>query len=165
MSPNQIEPGRLTGENLRTFILAGNATFTAKSLRTSKHFTYKLSQRLTQLGELTPFFVEVLTGSDNETDFKYFGTIFLDRMNFVFNKKKSAISENAPSVRAFAFIWPLFMSDKLPAYIEIWHEGRCGCCGRKLTTPESLETGIGPRCAANMRKMQEEAQLEESAGA
>lgn len=30
---------------------------------------------------------------------------------------------------------------------EVWHEGRCGRCGRKLTVPESIETGIGPDCA------------------
>jgi len=30
------------------------------------------------------------------------------------------------------------------------HEGKCGRCGRKLTVPLSIETGIGPECASKM---------------
>jgi hypothetical protein len=30
--------------------------------------------------------------------------------------------------------------------LEVWHEGRCGRCGRALTVPESVERGIGPEC-------------------
>src|SRR5262245_36255176 len=29
---------------------------------------------------------------------------------------------------------------------EIHEEERCGCCGRALTDPESIERGIGPEC-------------------
>ena len=38
----------------------------------------------------------------------------------------------------------------LPPALEVWHEGRCGRCGRKLTTPQSVETGFGPVCAQNL---------------
>jgi len=30
---------------------------------------------------------------------------------------------------------------------ELMHEGRCGRCGRPLTRPESIQSGIGPICA------------------
>jgi len=30
--------------------------------------------------------------------------------------------------------------------LEIWHEGRCGRCNRKLTVPASIALGIGPEC-------------------
>lgn len=30
--------------------------------------------------------------------------------------------------------------------VEIWHEGKCGRCGRQLTVPESIESGFGPEC-------------------
>jgi hypothetical protein len=29
---------------------------------------------------------------------------------------------------------------------EVWHEGKCGKCGRALT-PSSILTGIGPECS------------------
>jgi hypothetical protein len=37
---------------------------------------------------------------------------------------------------------------KTPAEVdlEVWHEGRCGACGRRLTVPESIERGLGPEC-------------------
>ena len=36
----------------------------------------------------------------------------------------------------------------LPANVTVWHEGKCGACGRKLTVPDSIKSGIGPVCAA-----------------
>jgi hypothetical protein len=44
---------------------------------------------------------------------------------------------------AFGWAWRHPDSDKL----EVWHEGRCGRCGRRLTVPESIESGLGPECA------------------
>jgi hypothetical protein len=38
----------------------------------------------------------------------------------------------------------------LPDCIQVWHEGRCACCGRPLTVPESIESGFGPICAGRM---------------
>jgi hypothetical protein len=40
----------------------------------------------------------------------------------------------------------------LPECIEIWHEGKCGKCGRQLTVPSSIETGIGPECIKTLSK-------------
>jgi hypothetical protein len=31
------------------------------------------------------------------------------------------------------------------------HEGKCGRCGRLLTVPSSIESGIGPECSKIMR--------------
>jgi hypothetical protein len=28
----------------------------------------------------------------------------------------------------------------------VWHEGSCARCGKKLTVPESIESGFGPEC-------------------
>ena len=35
---------------------------------------------------------------------------------------------------------------EMPGFIQIWHEGTCGHCGRALTVPLSIENGIGPVC-------------------
>ena len=34
----------------------------------------------------------------------------------------------------------------MPAGLEAFEESRCGCCGRALTDPVSIERGIGPEC-------------------
>ena len=35
----------------------------------------------------------------------------------------------------------------LPETVEVWHEGRCCRCARRLTVPESIILGLGPACA------------------
>ena len=48
----------------------------------------------------------------------------------------------------FAWLWRRITSNTaLPPKAEVWHEGSCGRCGRKLTVPESIENGLGPVCA------------------
>jgi hypothetical protein len=55
----------------KTFILAGDATFTVTSLATGTRFTYKVDLSK----DKRRYFVSVLTGPDNWTNYKYFATI------------------------------------------------------------------------------------------
>jgi hypothetical protein len=65
--------------------------------------------------------------------------------------KKSRIGPDAPSAKAFAWLFPkLAAGAKLDDLVELYHEGRCGRCGRTLTVPESVATGFGPNCAAEL---------------
>lgn len=122
------------------FALAGNATFTVTSKATGRRFTFKVRQPSPE----TPHFVKVLTGPDNEGDYTFLGTIF-NGQNFV-HSRKSSIAPDADSAKAFAWFWRNAAS--LPAdKVSVHHEGRCCRCGRKLTVPESIESGIGPECA------------------
>ena len=123
----------------KKFILAGNAIFTVSNTKTGNRFTYKIT---TPKGKEAPHFVKALTGPNNYEDYQYLGVI-QDQQKY-YHGKKSNISSGAPSAKAFEWIW--INLDKLPEYIEVHHEGKCGMCGKKLTTPESIETGIGPIC-------------------
>lgn len=136
MHRHQISPEQAPG-----YILAGNATVTLVSRATGVRFTYKIRQP----DEETPHFVKVLTGSDNEADYQYLGTIF-DRETY-HHGRRSHIGKDAPSARAWAWFWSRLMADMDLSDVEVWHEGRCGRCGRKLTVPESIITGLGPVCA------------------
>ena len=49
--------------------------------------------------------------------------------------------------KMFVWTWNKVHKGLLPAEIEVWHEGACCYCGRKLTVPASIELGIGPDCA------------------
>ena len=63
-------------------------------------------------------------------------------------KSRHNVSDPAP--RAFQYLLD-YMGGKTEAKsLEIWHEGRCGRCGRKLTVPSSIESGIGPECASKL---------------
>lgn len=137
-----------------TFILAGNARITLVSKKTGTRFSYRIRAKQDDgaAKDALPklWFVSVLTGSDNESDYTYLGQIWADS-NLYAHGRKSKIGSNAPSARGFAWMWHrLVVSQQLPADLEIWHEGQCGRCGRALTVPESIARGIGPECAGRM---------------
>ncbi len=139
---NEIGRGLLIGQAIREFVTAGNATFTIQNPETGNRYTFKLRQKTNENGSKTPLFVSLLNGPDNEGDFCYIGFIRGDR--FVHGGRKARAGANSPSVKAFAWFWN-HIGDPSPA--EVFHEGRCGRCGRKLTVPESVERGLGPECA------------------
>lgn len=129
-----------TVEKLKAFALAGKARFTVRSTKTGTRFTFKVSKK----GE-GPHFVSLLSGSDNMGDYTYLGTVFPD--GSYRHAASSRVATTAKSAVAFSWIWRHVEAGKeLPEGVQVWHEGRCGRCGRVLTTPESIERGLGPEC-------------------
>jgi Family of unknown function (DUF6011) len=135
----------------RAFLRAGKATVTLVSLRTGTRFTYRVNiPRDQNTGELVTdgtLMVGVLTGPDNNSSYQWLGRVSRD----IFwvgrkNPRPGEISKDAPSARAFQFAWQQLLRNQIPAELEIWHEGRCGRCGRRLTVPESIAQGFGPEC-------------------
>lgn len=133
-------------EDIKRFLIGGKAIMTLESKRTGRWFTYKI-KRCKKDDEKSPFFVSVLTGSDNETAYTYMGTIFQNesKLNFTLTKN-SKIGEDALSYKAFSFFFKLMLAGQLHEEIVIYHRGICGRCGRTLTVPQSLITGLGPEC-------------------
>lgn len=138
------------------FALAGDATFTVTSKKTGRSFTYRVQNDAPPAGVQTfsapvPAFVAVLTGPDNSGDFQFIGSIFSDIAGRTFRPgRRSRIRPDAPSVLGFAFLWTHRRDANLSALVEIRHAGRCCRCGRTLTTPESIDAGIGPECIKKM---------------
>lgn len=139
--------GQINGaEQALKFALAGDARLTLVSRKTGTRFTFRVAQKRDEdKRPVGPHFVSVLTGSDNTRDYTFLGSIF-DRALYR-HGRKSRVGADAPSTRAFAWVFDRLAKGQLPEQVEIWHEGRCGVCGRPLTTPESIATGIGPVCA------------------
>jgi len=128
------------------YALAGNATLTLESLKTGAHFTFKVRLAKPRDGEEPQalWFVSLLNGPDNGSDYQYLGIIRNGRFT---RTAKSRITEEASSFKAFNFFWACITAGKLPESLAVRHEGRCGRCGRVLTVPESIDAGIGPECA------------------
>lgn len=145
-----VEEGRLTSAADATrFILGGNATFTLKSKATGARFTFRVRKpKDVDPGRDPVFFVSLMNGPDNESQYAYFG--FLRRGVYFHGGRKARVAEDAPSAKAFAWAYRALMRGEIPAQLEVWHEGRCCRCGRKLTVPESIKSGIGPECASRM---------------
>jgi hypothetical protein len=125
---------------VENFVFAGNATFTLESEKTGNRYTYKVRQ-CEDKKEL--YFVSLLTGSDNESDYQYLGVVENGKFR---TTKKSKLTIDSTPVKAFNFfISKLHKLNKIEG-LNIFHAGRCGKCGKKLTTPESIKTGFGPHC-------------------
>jgi len=142
-----------TAADALKFAMGGNATVTFVSKVSNTRFTYRIQAPHFEGKEGTNArrnvdsdfrFVSLLNGADNENSFAYIGYV---RRGVFFWGNKSKISREAKSVQAFEWVWKNLQRGVITGNTEIWHEGRCGVCGRKLTVPSSIESGIGPECA------------------
>lgn len=133
----------------RDFILAGDAIFTVEC-PDATHRTYRV--QLTEKNDRWPaaYFVKLLTGPDNTSDYSYLGKLD-DYTGQVKVTARSAFDQDSFPVRLLNRVLARVWGDDHAAYeqhgYKTHHEGRCGRCGRKLTVPESVTSGIGPECA------------------
>lgn len=127
-----------------SYILQGQGTFTIEGK--SSRYTFKES--VADKDSRDTIFVKLLTGSDNESDYQYIGYIKVGTNTIQFQAGKKG---NAAHPAFKALNWYLHQLAKLDAgnadQAKFWHEGVCCRCGRKLTTPESVSSGIGPECS------------------
>jgi hypothetical protein len=134
------------------FVIAGDAVVTLRSRRTDAHFTYRVASPKEGIGNRRRF-VSVLCDGDR---YVYLGMLekggFSGTWSDLILTKGSKAGSDAPSARAFRYAWGALTEKppRLAADLDIYHEGKCGCCGRPLTNPESIETGIGPVCAGRV---------------
>lgn len=124
---------------------------TFKSQKTGVHFTYEIKPLSKKDGMPPAYFVHVLTGPDNKNDYSYLGMIINRPNGATFNLTKASKFDNSsPCVTAMRWVMDYLPFGEIPPMTEIFHEGRCGKCGKILTTPESCTMGLGPICASRM---------------
>ena len=127
------------------FIFGGKSFVTFLNTNTSNRFTYKVVKHKTD----DIYFINVLTSPDTYT---FFGTY---RNGQFKHSPKARISAEAQSVKVFQFVIAKLSTNTLSNLIEIYHDGRCGKCGKQLTVPESVETGFGPECYKRIASKQD----------
>jgi hypothetical protein len=90
------------------------------------------------------WFVSFLNGPDNWENYQYLGII---RENAFRVTAKSRAGADSPVAKAMAWTFAkLVAGEDISSSVEVWHEGKCGRCGKKLTVPESIASGYGPEC-------------------
>jgi hypothetical protein len=120
-------------------ILTHNGTITAKNRERGTHRTFQVRKQHKDANFMPgERLVGLLTGPNNNADFRSFG--FVDRDRVVLWKKH--LDDPFFKWTAAFLLDPQAYADK----VELLIEGRCRRCNRKLTTPESIESGIGPVC-------------------
>lgn len=125
------------------------AKFTIASDR--NHFSYEIKAISTNENGGKLLFLSVLTGPNNESDYSFVGTLMRHNDGQVRIKpsRKSKVRLDALSVRAFMWTFDRMQRGDDLKGVRVMHAGRCCVCGTLLTTPESIEMGIGPVCRIN----------------
>ncbi len=137
----------------QNFFFGGNATFTIESEKSGTHKTYKIRQTKPNPRFPVPsLMVFLLTGPCNETDYQYIGMTNRDngQLKLTANSKRTMDSAD---VITFNWMMKHLFTDKVLTNAKVHHEGKCGCCGRTLTVPESITRGIGPECWSRLGGM------------
>jgi hypothetical protein len=165
-----------TWQAVEDFIFAGNATFTLMSKKTGVRFTYKVRAKKEDLARLeqeedlrlhaaehgnilefrpamteseVTYFVGLLRGPDNLQDYSYMGVLRKNPTRYFWTAASGKVGRQAPAYKALVWFVDAMKCGRavLGSSLEVWHAGKCGRCGRKLTVPESIAAGLGPECS------------------
>lgn len=145
MQPNT---NTLPGMVSQAFVLGGNAIFTVQNPE-GEYYTFRVkcpkSDKEKDVASRM-YFVSVLAGRDNENSYAYAGMLnkWSGEVTMTKASKFPAADKRVRVVKwALDHVWK---QQPLPQGYLMRHVGKCACCGRSLTTPESLDCGIGPEC-------------------
>lgn len=139
----------------KDFILAGQAIFTvelpANAPRKADypHITYMVEKVEASDKYPEAYFAKVLNGPDNNSDYLYVGKLdtFIGQ---VVRTAKSTLTADSYRLqllnRVLCRLWGDDGAAITNAGYIVRHEGKCGRCGRRLTVPASIDSGIGPEC-------------------
>lgn len=133
----------------RRFALAGRAVLTLRSLKTGKHYTY----RLVQVGG-TPHLYDVEWLASYPGKGRPLGRMSRMPSGRVLLMPHGGWARNLAEPEPWsAFVYfarRILGSEGAAPHLEVRHENHCGRCGARLTHPESIDSGLGPECRAIM---------------
>lgn len=136
--------------SILSFITGGRAVFTVVSKTSGERRTFKVAApKDAQPGDALRF-VSLLTGPDNMTNYEYVGLLTKTGEELVTRTSRGKLPTQPLNIMSWLVKQAQLAARGLPNTLdraEVWHEGRCCRCGRRLTVPASIESGIGPECA------------------
>lgn len=132
--------------DLCNFLFLGKAFVTVRSLKTGRHFTYKIVKPKKSTNyhpnRDNVYFVWVKTVGNR---FIYLGMV-KNYTSFT-TTRSSRLNRCSQHFKACKYLLDVALKgNEIPADLEVYHIGRCGICGRTITNPKSLYRGIGPEC-------------------
>lgn len=130
----------------KAYLFAGRAVFTVSNAKTNEHFTFRVRQRASKFNpDQHVFFISI-----KDVAVQY-GYAFLGMLNERDGSiKATGKAQYHPGQKPYdvaAWATKTVVAGKMiPDNYKIEHAGKCGRCGRALTDPESIKSGIGPDC-------------------
>jgi hypothetical protein len=138
----------LAGGNWVIFTLDVPASFSGAN-KCKDHYTFQVTHRQANDTYGESWFVRLLAGPDNGSDYQYLGMLNAQTGSVKLTRASRMTDDSWPVRlvrRIMACLWSNQGGDIEAAGFRLLHAGRCGRCGRQLTTPESLDSGLGPVC-------------------
>ena len=143
---------KITLDRALKYVLSGSSEFKLVSGKTSREIFYRVTRKSA-----------ACTGSNNDNQFiywlysgesydslKYLGSIYFNKNQncFEFARGKLGVGNKySVEVKAILYFMNRIYSGKFNTNIEIYHNGNCGKCGKKLRNVMSINTGLDPDCA------------------
>lgn len=115
-------------------IATHNGIITMRNPATGEHRTISIATSRHTGDRL----VQLLTGCDNERDYKSFARIVDGECKVFWALRDSEFYNAIANI--------LNHPERFVGRLEFMLEGKCRKCNRRLTNPESIESGIGPEC-------------------
>lgn len=138
-----IETAALTDYQI---MLCGKATFTLEA--SGKRYTYRVKRVDGTHG--VAYFVNLLTGPDNTSDYTYLGIIDDQQGAFRLTKASKLGLDTDPVKGITWLVRKLHKGETLPESVRLLWSSKCQRCGRALTVPSSIDARLGPECAGKM---------------
>lgn len=128
---------------------AGKCIFTISNDNKRKHYTFRCRRKKCADGKVR-YFLYLLTGNEvnNTASYTYCGILQLQPHLQLMMTQKSKLTTNSIAHRVLNFALRIIEGrQRLPEGYSLHHSMNCAKCGRTLTTPQSIELGVGPECA------------------
>jgi len=150
MSTTTIEGFPITA----SWVRAGKAVFTVHNDK-GDHYTYKVTRK-DEKGRAPVWFVSLLSGPDNMSDYTYVGVLNAANGSVRLTRASRFNDTSRPYMVVDWALRNVWAGKEFPAGYGINGEGRCGRCGRRLTHPDGVDDsgyrlGYGPECWSKMR--------------
>ena len=136
----------------KEFILAGRAIFSitipdgfAKKNKIATSFIYRVAKK----PDASIYFVSIMDAANN--DYQYIGMLSADTGEVNLTRSSHINTESLVYKlinRILQNIWGGTSDKIIESGFQVEHLGKCGRCGCKLLTKESMVRGIGPECLA-----------------
>ena len=138
----------LNPEKCLDFMFGGKSLFTILNESTGNRFTYTLEN---PKDKENIYFLNVFKGTENtnKRHYRYVG-MFTKNLNFYITKN-SKFNLESVETKALLYVVNKLKTGSLPSFIKVFHHGKCGHCGRTLTVPSSILSGLGPKCASYLK--------------
>lgn len=128
-------------QRIREYILGGNGIVTLLSpSRKWRTYRFELPRMKSKYPNGT-LFVYVKMKHDH---WAYVGMLSDSHQSFR-STRGSRFSWTSPEYKGALYLTHMMYKD-FETPMKVFHEGVCGVCGRPLTRPKSIESGIGPIC-------------------